>query len=190
MGIATVKYDAFNCPKQEKYRIVVLGNINHHSWSKEFTAALVMSQLELLLLTSMTFFIGGLLKIVTVSRCLCNLPYMIMDLLCDPSSWVSSFCTWYLLVTNTQSVWLTSCSSIMVRQIMFPFTCYAALEFRNSPCIFVGNLIEGVPPIYVSSYVHDIIYFSPSCTIEKHLEFSLSTIGNITLRNKLLIFWV
>jgi hypothetical protein len=34
MGIATVKYDTLNCPKQEKCRIVVLGNTNYHSWSK------------------------------------------------------------------------------------------------------------------------------------------------------------
>jgi hypothetical protein len=47
MAIATIKYDAFNRPKREKYRIVVLGNHDPHTWSKDFTAAPVMSQLEL-----------------------------------------------------------------------------------------------------------------------------------------------
>lgn len=53
MAIATIKYDAFNKPKCAKYRIVVLGNLDYHTWSKESTAAPVMSQLELRLLTAL-----------------------------------------------------------------------------------------------------------------------------------------
>jgi len=53
MAIATIKYDSFNRPKRAKYRIVVLGNHDYHTWSKEATAAPVMSQLELRLLTSL-----------------------------------------------------------------------------------------------------------------------------------------
>jgi hypothetical protein len=47
MAIATIKYDSFNHPKRVKYRIVVLGNLDYHTWSKEATAAPVLSQLEL-----------------------------------------------------------------------------------------------------------------------------------------------
>jgi hypothetical protein len=39
MAIATIKYDEFNRPKRAKYRIVVLGNLDYHNWSKEATAA-------------------------------------------------------------------------------------------------------------------------------------------------------
>jgi hypothetical protein len=53
MAIATIKYDEHNRPKRAKYRIVVLGNLDYHQWSKESTAAPVMSQLELRLLTSL-----------------------------------------------------------------------------------------------------------------------------------------
>jgi hypothetical protein len=53
MAIATIKYDTFNKPKRAKYRIVVLGNHDYHTWSKESTAAPVMSQLELRLLTAL-----------------------------------------------------------------------------------------------------------------------------------------
>ncbi len=35
MAIATIKYDALNKPKRAKYRIVVLGNHDYHTWSKE-----------------------------------------------------------------------------------------------------------------------------------------------------------
>jgi hypothetical protein len=53
MAIATIKYDAYNHPKHAKFCIVVLGNRGYHHWSKESTAAPVMSQLELRLLTSL-----------------------------------------------------------------------------------------------------------------------------------------
>ena len=35
MAIATIKYDSFNKPKPAKYRLVVLGNLDCHTWSKE-----------------------------------------------------------------------------------------------------------------------------------------------------------
>jgi hypothetical protein len=53
MAIATFKYDEHNCPKCAKYCLVVLGNLDYHTWSKEAIAAPVLSQLELHLLTSM-----------------------------------------------------------------------------------------------------------------------------------------
>jgi hypothetical protein len=53
MAISTIKYDENNKPKRAKYQIVILGNLDYHHWSKESTAAPVMSQLELRLLTSL-----------------------------------------------------------------------------------------------------------------------------------------
>jgi hypothetical protein len=48
---------------------------------------------------------------------------------------------------------------------------------ESSPCLFVGHLIEGEPPIYIGIYVDDIIYFSPSDCVEWEFESWLSTIG-------------
>jgi hypothetical protein len=62
MAIATIKYDENNRPKRAKYRLVVLGNLDYHTWSKEDTAAPVLSQLELHLLTSFTFHHKRVLK--------------------------------------------------------------------------------------------------------------------------------
>jgi len=53
MAIATIKYDSNNCPKRAMYQIVVRGNHDYHTWSKASTAAPVMSQLELCLLTAL-----------------------------------------------------------------------------------------------------------------------------------------
>jgi hypothetical protein len=62
MAIATIKYDEHNCPKRAKYRIIALGNLDYHTWSKESTAALVMSQLELRILTSLAIYNKRVLK--------------------------------------------------------------------------------------------------------------------------------
>jgi hypothetical protein len=62
MAIATIKYDEHNQPKRAKYRIVVLGNLDYHQWSKESTTAPVMSQLELRLLTSFAVYHKRTLK--------------------------------------------------------------------------------------------------------------------------------
>jgi hypothetical protein len=70
MAIATIKYDAFNQPKRAKYHIVVLGNHDYHTWSKAATTALVMSQLELQLLTSLAVFHKRVLKNCDVKQAL------------------------------------------------------------------------------------------------------------------------
>jgi hypothetical protein len=62
MAIATIKYDANNHPKRAKYHLVVLGNFDYHNWSNEETAAPVMYQLELRLLTSLAIFHKRVLK--------------------------------------------------------------------------------------------------------------------------------
>jgi hypothetical protein len=46
---------------------------------------------------------------------------------------------------------------------------------QHSPCLFVGTLIEGEPPIYVGIYVDNIIYFSASDAVEHKFENLLST---------------
>jgi len=53
MAIATIKCDEHNRPKRAKYHLVVLGNLDYHTWLKEDTAAPDLSQLELRLLFSL-----------------------------------------------------------------------------------------------------------------------------------------
>jgi len=63
LAIATIKYEANKKLKRAKYCIVVLGNLDYyHQWSKESTAAPVMYQLELRLLTSLAVFHKHTLK--------------------------------------------------------------------------------------------------------------------------------
>jgi hypothetical protein len=48
-----------------------------------------------------------------------------------------------------------------------------------SPCLFVGHLVDGEPPIYVGIYVDDIIYFSASDKVKQKFEESLSLVGDV-----------
>jgi hypothetical protein len=50
---------------------------------------------------------------------------------------------------------------------------------KNSPCLFVGHILDGEPPIYVGIYVDDIIYFSSSDIVERKFESLLSSIGEV-----------
>jgi hypothetical protein len=50
---------------------------------------------------------------------------------------------------------------------------------KNSPCLFVGHIIDGEPPIYIGIYVDDIIYFSSSDIVERKFENLLSSIGEV-----------
>jgi len=50
---------------------------------------------------------------------------------------------------------------------------------KNSPCLFVGTIIPGKPPIYVGIHVDDIIYFSADDDVERKFESLLLTIGNV-----------
>jgi hypothetical protein len=72
MAIATIKYDEHNRPKRAKYRLVVLGNHDCHSWTKAEIAAPVMSQMELHLLTSLAVYHKRVLKNCDIKQALSN----------------------------------------------------------------------------------------------------------------------
>jgi hypothetical protein len=58
----------------------------------------------------------------------------------------------------------------------------------SSPCLFMGTLVEGEPPIYVGVYVDDIIYFSASDITERKFESLLSTIGSVDFMGQVSLF--
>jgi hypothetical protein len=58
----------------------------------------------------------------------------------------------------------------------------------TSPCLFVGSLIPGEPPIYVCIYVDDIIYFSKSDQVESKFEQALSSLGSVDFMGKVSLF--
>jgi hypothetical protein len=180
MAIAMIKYDCNNKPKRAKYRIVVLGNCDYHVWSKESTAAPVLSQLELRLLTSLTVFHKKTLKNCDVKQAFVqsSLPpgeeYYVKPPVGCPRSPPGTY--WRLIrslygLRRAPKLWFEKLSNHLKNM--------GLQNSASSPCLFVGTLIPGEPPVYVGIYVDDIIYFSPSSTVEKKFESLLSTIGEV-----------
>lgn len=147
MAIAKIKYDEFNRQKQAKYRIAVLDNRDYHHWSKESTAAPVMSQLELHLLTSLAVSHQHSLKNCDMKQAFVqsSLPkdetYFVkppIGCTCSPPGTYWKFiCSLYGL-RCAPKLWFDHLSSYL-----------KSMGLRNSdisPSLFVGHLIEGGSP--------------------------------------------
>ena len=180
MAIATIKYDAFNRPKRAKYRIVVLGNHDPHTWSKDSTAAPVMSQLELRLLTALAISNRRVLK-----NCDIKQAFVQSSLPDDETYFVrpSSGCpvskpgTYWRLLRSLYG--LRRAPKLWYEKLSSHLRSMGLHSSPNSPCLFVGTIIPGYPPIYVGIYVDDIIYFSTNDEVEKQFEILLSSLGNV-----------
>jgi hypothetical protein len=180
MAIATIKYDEFNRPKRAKYRIVVLGNHDYHTWSKESTAAPVMSQLKLRLLTCLAIYHRRVMKNCDIKQAFVqsslpdNKVYLVRPPHGCPKSPPGTY--WRLLrslygLCRAPKLWFEKLSSHLHSM--------GLKSSSTSPCLYVGSLLPGLPPISVGIYVDDIIYFSPGDTVEKQFEALLSPIGNV-----------
>jgi hypothetical protein len=147
MAIATIKYDANNCPKRAKYWIVVLGNHDYHTWSKDATAAPVMSQLELRFLTALAVSQKRALKNCDIKQAFVqsSIPehehYFVRPPKGCPRSSPGTY--WHLIrslygLRRAPKLWYDKLSSFL--------RSLGLKQSTTSPCIFVGHLIEGGPP--------------------------------------------
>jgi hypothetical protein len=180
MAIATIKYDAYNKPKRAKYRIVMLGNHDYHTWSKEDTAAPVMSQLELRFLTSLAISQRRVLKNCDIKQAFVqssipeNEHYFVRPPKDCPRSPPGTY--WRLIrslygLRRAPKLWYDKLSSFL--------RSMGLRQSTTSPCIFMGTIIKDGPPIYVGIYVDYIIYFSGSDAVEQQFESMLSGIGSV-----------
>jgi hypothetical protein len=139
-----------------------------------------MSQLELRLLTSLAVFHKTPLKNCDVKQAFvqstlpANEEYFVRPPVGCPRSVPGTY--WKLLrslygLRRAPKLWYEKFSSHLHRM--------GLRSCGNSPCLFVGTLIEGAAPIYVGIYVDDIIYFSPNSEVESKFEQLLSTIGKV-----------
>jgi deoxyuridine 5'-triphosphate nucleotidohydrolase len=175
MAIATVKTDGDGNPIRAKYRIVALGNLDPHNWSKQDCFAPVLSQQELRLLTSIAARNKCIPKTGDVSQAFCQ-SFLPEDevYVCRPPSGCpitpkNSY--WKLLKTlyglkRSPKHWYDLAKKTLL-SIGFK-------QCPNAPCLFVGNLIKDEPPIYLGLYVDDFIYFSKSKSVEQKFESDFS----------------
>jgi hypothetical protein len=58
----------------------------------------------------------------------------------------------------------------------------------TSPCLFVGTIVSGEPPIYVGIYVDNSVYFSARDQVEQKFEELLSTLGTVDFMGQVSLF--
>jgi hypothetical protein len=180
MAIATIKYDKHNHPKHANYRIVVLGNLDYHNCSKESTAAPVMSQLKLHILTSLAVYHKRVLKNCDIKQAFVqsSLPEDEVYFLKPPNGCPRSTPGTYWRLIRSLYV-LCRAPKLWFEKLFSHLMAMGLHCSKTSPCLFVGHLIDGEPPIYVGIYVDDIIYCSSSDAVERKFESLLSTIGEV-----------
>jgi len=180
MAISTVKFDELGKPKRAKYRIVVLGNLDPHQWTKHDCYAPVLSLLEVRLLTALSIHFTRTLKSGDFKQAFvqAKLPpdenYVLKPPPGCPLTPANSY--WLLQRTlyglkRSPKHWYDKACKIL--------TSIGLQQCPNAPCIFHGTIIPGKPPLYLGLYVDDFIYFSTDDEVEKEFESLLKQQTNV-----------
>ena len=181
MAISTIKYDELGRPKRAKYRIVALGNLDSHDWSKSDCFAPVMSLMELRLLTSIavrkrcSILKSGDVKQAFVQA---QLQKDEMYVLKPPVGCPLTPKNNHWLLKRTLYVpkrapkhWYDRAASLL--QQIGLHSC------PNSPCLFTGKILPNKPPLYLGLYVDDFIYFSTDPDVERAFEDKLAKLTTV-----------
>ena len=159
-----------------KYRIVALGNMDLHPWTKQDCFAPVLSQMELHLLISIAAKLNVIPKTGDVSQAFIQsfLPNNETYLCCPPAGCplTPPDSYWQLLKTlyglrRSPRHWYELATKIL-KQVGF-------VQSTHAPCIFVGTIIPHQPPIYLGLYVDDFVFFSQSRKVEEKFQHKFSS---------------
>ena len=163
MAISTIKYDGDGNPMRAKYRIVALGNLDPHNWSKEDCFAPVMSQLELCLLTALAVQKKCIPKTADFVQAFCqsDLPTNETYICTPPPGCPITTKGQYLKLKKTLYGLKRSPRHFyeLAKKVLLEM---GFTKHPTSHCLFIGHLVKNQPPIYLSLYVDDIYYFSES----------------------------
>ena len=175
MAITTIKKDENGTPIRAKYRIVVLGNLDPHEWSKTDCFAPVLSHLELRFLIAIACHLKAIPKSGDVSQAFCQsfLPTQENYVLhpppgcpfTPPNTYLKLRKTLYGLKRSPRHFYDLAKKHLLSMGLK---------QHPYSNCIFYGTLIPDQPPIYIGLYVDDFIYFSQSNAVEKQFETKFS----------------
>ena len=185
MAIATIKTDGEGKPVRAKYRIVALGNLDPHPWSKQDCFAPVMSQMDLRLLISIAVSLKTIPKTGDVSQAFVQskLPpdesYICRPPVGCPITPKNSY--WKLIKTlglkRSPRHWYETAKKILKE--------LGLTQSKHSPCIFVGTILPNHPPVYLGLYVDDFIFFSQSPKAEEKFMTEFSKKINCTFSNEI-----
>jgi len=171
MAISKIKRDSQGNPVRAKYRIVVLGNLDPHNWSKSDCFAPVLSAMELRLLLAIATKFKVIPKQCDAIQAFCQttLPPDEQYVCTPPKGCPITPPKTYLLLKKTlyglkhsPRHWYETAKQALLLLNLKPCP--------NAPCIFTGKVIPNKPPLYIGIYVDDFIYFSEDPTVETAFE--------------------
>ena len=175
MAVSLIKYDEFGKPKRAKYRIVALGNLESHKWTKSECYAPVMSLMELRLMVALAVKNKRFLKCGYVKQAFVQavLPpeeqYIVRPPAGCPITPPNTY--WKLIRTlyglrRSPRHWFDRVTDIL--QDIGLSRC------PNAPCLFHGHVIPGRAKFYLGIYVDDFVYFSQDPEVEAEFEKKLN----------------
>ena len=163
-----------------KYRIVVLGNLDPHDWSKSECFAPVMSQMELNLMMSLACQLktepkqGDFIQAFCQSTLPAHEQYICKPPLgcpvTPPNTYLRLIKTLYGLKRSPRH-WYEKSKKVLASIGLHPSP--------NVPCLYSGTIIPGSAPLYLGMYVDDFIYFSTDPKVEKKFEVALNLLLNV-----------
>ena len=171
MAISTIKYDEHGNPKRAKYCLVALGNHEQSDWSKDDTFAPVLSMLQIRLLTMLAIKHCRRLKSCDIKQAFVEalLPHNERYIV-QPPHGITNFKNSYMLLKKllyglrrAPRHFFDKLRDCLVNKL-------GLKQCPNAPCIFYGTLIPGQPPIYIGTYVDDLIFFSASDKVELQFQ--------------------
>lgn len=189
MAISTIKKDADGNPIRAKYRIVVLGNLDPHAWTKQDCFAPVMSQLEFRSLIASAVKLQRTPKSGDFQNAFCQskLPkseqYIIRPPvncpLTPPRTYLRLLKTLYGLKRSPRH-WFELASKL--------FRELGLEQCPNAPCLFTGHIDNSRSRIYVGLYVDDFIYFGDSDEVENKFRERMAKSTLVTFENDPTLF--
>ena len=173
MAIAVIKKNGQGNADQAKYRIVALGNLDPHDWSKDQCFAPILAHMELRFLISLAVKKRRIQKSVDISQAFCQsfLPDNKIYICTPPHG-----CP----ITPSNIYWRLRKTLYGLKQSPHHFyelakkilTSMGMKQSKTAPCLFYGTTIEAELPIYLGLYVNDFMYyyFSESDKVEEYFE--------------------
>jgi len=175
MGVFTVKNDSDGKPVRAKSRVVVLGNKDPVEWTKAECYAPVVSQPIVRLLTSLAVRNRTTLKQADCKNAFCHpeLPEDEPTIVRPPAGCPISKPNTYWRLKKTL-YGLRRSPRHWYHLITKQLKAIGLRQTAHEDCLFVGEIIPGRPPLYLATYVDDLIYFSADPSVEKQFEADFS----------------
>ena len=171
MAISTIKHDGEGQPTRAKYRIVALGNLDPHDWTKQDCFAPVLSQMELRLLTAIAVRNRCVPKTGDITQAFCQ-SYLPKgeDYVCRPPPGCPITPSQTYLRLKKTLYGLKRSPRHFYELAVKTLNSIGMYQHPYSPCLFIGTPIAGEPPLYLGLYVDDFIYFSTNRKVEEKFE--------------------